>query len=129
MLTWFRSSFSAVKDKDVSAGPFTQHPDLGTAAQPMISPPSPGASPSRTLSPALTVVPAGTAWESPQSQVGPHRAGEADRPEEKDQGHRGPSLVAPPPGLPRTPSPIEGALPSQIPAPGMGGHLHFLGQL
>ena len=36
------------------------------------------------------MISAGTAWEFPQSQVGPHRAGEADGPEEKGQGHRGP---------------------------------------
>lgn len=39
------------------------------------------------------------------------------------EGHTGLSSVPTPPGLP------EDALPPQMPAPGMGGHLHFTGQL
>lgn len=74
------------------------------------------------------MVSAGAAWGSPQSQIGLHRAGEANGPEEKDKGHMGPSSVSPPVGLPEH-SPPEDALSFQTLAPGMGRHLHFLCQL
>lgn len=81
--------------------PASRLPTWELQHSPRHQPPSPDPSSSCTLSPALTVVSAGAAWKSPQSQIGPHRAGKADRPEEKDKGHRGPSLVSPPTALPR----------------------------
>lgn len=99
--------------------PGTQASDLGPGAQPCPHP-SPGPTSSH-LEPQLSpwsrqVLPGGLRRARLAPTVQGRQMGLGRR-----GGHTGPCWVPPPPGLPR-------ALP-QVPAPGMGGHLHFLGQL
>lgn len=107
MLCWFRSSCSAVK-KGMWCWPLysaSRLPTWGWQHRPCHHPQAMVLALHAPEAPALTMVLAGAAWGSPQSQISPHRAGKADGPGKKGKGHTGLSSVTPFPELLRALSP------------------------